>query len=236
MNILLVRVGADQSDGGGKWNGPCDSETRHFCYVPIPETNPTRDGLETSYRLVLSAVETFGTTLPAHFTNHVMHLDPDFEHLTYGDRGDKGRQLSSTLQRDDLLVFYAGLRDTRSRGLVYAIIGMFTVDRIVAARSQPPSDAHRNAHTRRILPPNADDIIVLGRPGKSGRLSEFIHIGEYRSRAYRVTEPLLTEWGGISSKNGYLQRSAVFPSLRDPERFLAWWRSQKPCLVQMNNP
>jgi len=165
-----------------------------------------------------------------------MHLDPDFAHLTYGDRGAKGKQLASLLQRDDLLVFYAGLRDPRDDALLYAIIGLFVVDRIVAANSQPLQDAHKNAHTRRVLPPEADDIIVLGQAGKSGRLKEFIPIGEYRARAYRVTLPLLAAWGGISTNDGYLQRSAVFPSLLDTKQFVDWWQNQNPRLLQTNNP
>jgi hypothetical protein len=123
----------------------------------------------------------------------------------------------------------------RAHTLLYAIIGLFVVDRIVAANSQPLNDAHKNAHTRRALLPEADDIIVVGQSGKSGRLDKFIPVGEYRSRAYRVTLPLLTDWGGISANDGYLQRSAVFPSLRDPKRFVDWWRNQNPRLVQTNN-
>lgn len=115
MKGLLMRVGADQSSGGGRWNGPCDAATRRFCYVPIPETKPTRHGLETPYGLIADAVSSFGLALPPHLAAQNMHLDPDFEHLTYyGDRGTKGKQLSTTLQRDDLLVFYSGLRDARA--------------------------------------------------------------------------------------------------------------------------
>ena len=38
MKGLLVRVGADQSEGGGRWNGLVNSRTGEFVYVPIPET------------------------------------------------------------------------------------------------------------------------------------------------------------------------------------------------------
>ena len=30
MNVLLVRVGTDRSEGGGLWNGPVDSLTGEF--------------------------------------------------------------------------------------------------------------------------------------------------------------------------------------------------------------
>jgi hypothetical protein len=43
---LLVRVAADQSEGGGNWNGPVDSETGEFVYVSIPDDSTMRAGLE----------------------------------------------------------------------------------------------------------------------------------------------------------------------------------------------
>ncbi len=60
------------------------------------------------------AVSAFGLALPTCLVDQKMHLDPNFEHLTYGDRRAKGKQLSATLQRDDLLVFYAGLLQTNN--------------------------------------------------------------------------------------------------------------------------
>ena len=235
MNALLVRVGADQSTGGGRWNGPVDAQTGRFVYVPIPETKPNRPGLAKPYSLLVPALRQSGAKLPDHLVNQRMHLDPDFEHLTYGDRGSKGRQIASTLGAGDLVVFYAGLADQASRKLVYALIGLLVVDRIDRAVEWAASSADRNAHTRRELPTNADDIIVVGRGGVSGRLARCIPIGEYRDRAYRVRKDLLAAWGDISANDGYLQRSAIFPSLLDPHRFWEWWQQQRPELVRENN-
>jgi hypothetical protein len=39
-----------------------------------------------------------------------MHLDPDFQNLTYGDRGDRRGKEISQLKEGDFLAFYAGLR------------------------------------------------------------------------------------------------------------------------------
>ena len=164
-----------------------------------------------------------------------MHLDPDFKHLTYGDRGSKGRQIVSAIGHGDLLIFYAGLKDLRSRQLIYALIGLFVVQRIARAIDWLPEDADRNAHTRRALPGDADDIIVVGQAELSGRLARCIPCGEYRDRAYRVRRDLLKAWGDISANDGYLQRSAVFPSLLDPDRFLSWWKEQGVELVRENN-
>ncbi len=164
MKGFLVRVAADKTDGGGRWNGPVNSETGEFVYVPIPETKPVHRGLEKPYSLIGPALGAFAVMLPSHLADRRMHLDPDFEHLTYGDRGSKGRQLSSSLRRDDFLVFYAGLNAVPSDTLIYAIIG------------------------------------------------------------------------GLSVKDGYIQRSAVFPRLLNVSKFMSWWHDQNPELLRLNNP
>ncbi|MGB8932233.1 MAG: hypothetical protein WCC48_13400 [Anaeromyxobacteraceae bacterium] len=92
-----------------------------------------------------------------------------------------------------------------------------------------------NAHTRRADFP-ATDVIVRATPGRSGRLRRCIPIGEFRNRAYRVRPDLLATWGGISAKDGFLQRSAVPPRFLEPRRFLGWFQAQKPELVAANNP
>lgn len=235
MTCLLVRVGADQSHGGGRWNGPVDSNTGRFVYVPIPETKPVRPGHERPYTALVPPLAEFGLALPPNLADDRMHLDPDFEHLTYGDRGPKGAQIAGAIGGGDILVFYAGLMDVHLHRLVYALIGMFVVERIVRASDVPDAEAHCNAHTRRQLGANADDWVVIARHPGSGRLEHCLAVGEYRDRAYRVREDLLDAWGGISSRNGFLQRSAVFPALLQPQRFLDWWSRQNPKLVRSNN-
>ena len=42
MKGLLVRVGADQSEGGGRWNGSVDGATDEFAGVSIPDPGPLR--------------------------------------------------------------------------------------------------------------------------------------------------------------------------------------------------
>lgn len=84
---MLVRVGADLSAGGGSWNGPVDSQTGEFTYVAIPENRPVHAGLEKPYAALVPALARFGVSLPAHLAGRHMHLDPDFDHLTYGEQG-----------------------------------------------------------------------------------------------------------------------------------------------------
>lgn len=236
MTALLVRVGADQSTGGGSWNGPVDSETGEFAYMPIPENGEVHVGLERLYASFAPALTRFGLELPGHLEGRCMHLDPDFEQLTYGDRGERAKQIRASVGPGDMIVFYAGLADVRRAArLVYALIGLLVVEEIVAALDVPSEQRDSNAHCRRVLAPTASDIVVRGRAADSGRLERCLPIGEYRDRAYRVRRDLLEEWGGLSVKDGYLQRSARLPRFLDAERFMSWLERQRPQLTQANN-
>ena len=232
MKGLLVRVAADQSQGGGHWNGPVDSSSGHFVYVPIPERLPVRPRLNRPYKGVGPALTLFGAALPPHLAPRDMHLDPDFEHLTYGDSGERAKQIRTKLGPGDLLVFYAGLRNVQ---LVYALIGLYAVEEIVAAVTVPPARWHESAHTRIRLPTNSSDIVVRARRDRSGRLEQCIPIGDYRERAYRVWPRLLTAWGGLTVKNGYLQRSARLPEFLDAGRFFNWFQAQSVPVIRRNN-
>src|SRR5687768_5702970 len=92
MRALLVRIGVDQAYG--RWNAPVDASGR-FVFVPIPEKVGTsfHPDLRRSYTEVLPALNAFcakhGRDLcsdlrfPRDLLDHPMHLDPDFERLTY---------------------------------------------------------------------------------------------------------------------------------------------------------
>ena len=236
MNAILVRVGADRSQGGGFWNGPVDGRTGEFAYVAIPENAPLHTGLEQPYNAILPFLARFGVALPPHLAHRSMHLDPDFANLTYGDQGERGKQLRAYLRPGDLIVFYASLADSRSSArLIYALIGLLVVDRFVLAANVPAHERSLNAHSRRILKDDAHDVIVHGRPRISGRLQRCLPIGEFRDRAYRVRSDVLDHWGGLTVKGGYLQRSARLPKFLNPRRFCDWLERQNPELIQANN-
>lgn len=236
MKGLLVRVAADQSEGGGYWNGPADSGTGQFVYVAIPESAPMHPGLNKPYAGLGSPLAGLGATLPPHLSAQDMHLDPDFDHLTYGDRGERAKQIRTKVGPGDLLVFYAGMRDVRPPArLVYALIGLYVVEDIVSALTVPVTRCHENAHTRRILAEGASDIVVRARREVSGRLERCIPIGDYRERAYRVWPQLLAAWGGLNVNNGYLQRSARLPEFSQADRFYDWFQAQKVALLPRNN-
>jgi len=238
MKGLLVRVAADQTNIGGKYNGPVDSNTKTFAYVAIRESKRIRSGqYKKLYQLVNGSVSKFGQSLPKRLVDEPMHLDPDFEHLTYGDENQRGKQITDHVEEGDLIVFYAGLQDIYNhRPLVYAIIGLYVIDEIVENISQIPEPRwNENAHTRLIPSDNSNDIVVRAKPDCSGRLQSCIPIGGYRKNAYRVRRDLLKAWGGISSNDGYIQRSARLPKLKDPEKFYDWFLRQNPVFLKRNN-
>lgn len=244
MKGLLIRVAIDSKFG--KWNSPVYTETGKFFYVPIPEDQTTkfREGLNREYSELIPEISKFcqdyGLTLedlrfPDGLRGESMHLDPDFQHLTYGDESKKANQVKK-MKSGDLIAFYAGLRSINPahKWLVYAIIGLYIIDEIVEANEIPKDRCHENAHSRRIKP-DSGDVIVRAKRKLSGRLEKCIPIGEWRDNAYRVTEELLKRWGGITSNNGFIQRSATLPRFNNPEKFYNWFLSQKVNLIDRNN-
>ncbi len=245
MQALLVRVGIDLTEESGNWNAPVNPDTREFAYVPILEDEggngkkKIRSGYETFYDQ-FEACQKLGGKLDPRLHGKHAHLDPDFECLTYGDEGNRGKPVWK-LANGDILAFYASLRPVKScnQKLIYALIGLYVVDKTKPASEIPKEDWHKNAHTRRN--PDKTDIVVFAKPDLSGRLERCIPIGEFRNGAYRVTNELLSEWGGLCGKDrhiiegGYIQRSAILPSFCDPDKFYEWFQKQKIQLVTRNN-
>jgi hypothetical protein len=245
MKALLVRIGVDQAYG--RWNAPVD-ESGTFVFVPIPEKLGTafHPDLERAYTEVLPALNAFcaahGRDLcselkfPSALLDHAMHLDPDFERLTYGDEGGRRGAGMVGMTAGDLLVFYAGLRPVHAceHKLIYALVGLYVVEEVVPVEAVLPERWGENAHTRKVKWGDTD-IVVRAKPGVSGRLERCIPIGEWRSGAYRVREEVLEEWGGLSVKDGFIQRSIVPPSFTDASRFYQWFMRQGVPLLRRNN-
>jgi len=233
VNGLLVRVGIDSTDGG--WNAPVRLASGGFAFVTITETKPLRPGMARLYDEFAPALKPYGQCVPVGLRGQPTHLDPDFEHLTYGDQGQRGLRVSG-LGRGDVLAFFAALCpvDGPARPLVYALIGLYVIDEIVRARDVPQALWSENAHTRRL--PGETDIVVRARPGVSGRLRRCLPIGELRNRAYRVRRDLLKTWGGLDIEDGYIQRSVRLPAFLGAGKFYRWFLKQQPQLVAANNP
>ena len=239
MNIFLVRVGADKTQIGGGWNGPVDSKTNEFVYASILEDGDIHSGFSKPFTILKPYLNKFKINVPAHLQNANMHLDPDFSHpnLTYGDHKTKGEQIRKLLEKGDKLIFYSGLKDIYDTNeLVYAIIGVLTVREKKDVKDiLDKADWDKNAHTRRRPISKEKDIVVFGEPEESGRLRTCIPIGERRNYQYRVMKDLLEEWGGVSVKDGFLQRSPSFPKLLNPKLFLQWFDKFQPELIHENN-
>lgn len=235
MRAILVRVGIDQAFGG--WNAPIDPRSNEFVFVPIPEDDRTLadPALRTRYddhadELALFAdAKDARCALPDRLRGVPTHHDPDFRYLTYGDIAtNRGREIA-TLEAGDLLVFYSGLRPVApcAHRLIYALTGQYEVAEVLRADQVESSRLHENAHTRMAHRTN-DHLIVRAKPDTSGRFDRAIPVGSFRDRAYRLTPEVLEAWGGISARNGYLQRSARPPRLLDPSRYLEWLGARHP--------
>lgn len=245
MKAILVRVGIDQTYGG--WNAPVDVNSGEFVYAPIPEFGAQHDDCQRSYGELVPVLEQFAAShglalhedlrFPQDLSRTRMHLDPDFQYLTYGDDGDRRGSGLRKLSKGDLVVFYAGLRPIKpgQDPLCYALIGLLVVEDIVEARLVPKLRRDENAHTRRVEC-GAGDIIVRGQPAQSGRLARCVPIGEFRNKAYRVRCGLLEAWGGLTVKDGFLQRSARPPLFLKPERFHQWFLKHEIPLLRQQNP
>jgi hypothetical protein len=213
-------------------------------YVPIPDGAKKEYTPGNAHRFdeIIAPLAVFaekcrvtGLCFPEKLRQRNMHLDPDFKHLTYGDNGVRRGVKISALRPDDLLVFYAGLRSIiHPNELVYALVGLFVIDEVVRAIDVPAERRHENAHTR--WPTiSEDDVIARGKRGLSGRFDRCIPIGQWRDKAYRVCRDVEDEWGGLTVKNGYIQRSAVPPEFRDPSKFYNWFQQQQAILLKRNN-
>src|SRR6266849_3731032 len=245
MKALLVRIGVDQAYG--RWNAPIDADGR-FVYVPIPEKPSTsfHVGLERRYAEVLPPLQRFceehrrdlhrDLRFPQDLLERAMHLDPDFEYLTYGDVGGRRGAGMVNMHEGDLLVFYGGMRPIHRcrHKLIYALMGLYVVQEVVHVANVPPKRWYENAHLRKTKRGDTD-IVVRAKSGLSGRFDRCVPIGEWRDGAYRVRQDVLNAWGGLSVKDGFIQRSAVPPALNMPNQFLDWLQKQGIQLMQRNN-
>jgi hypothetical protein len=244
MKALLVRVGIDSSYG--KWNAPMDPYSKDFIYLPIPEEKRSHAYLKRHYTESLPALTLFcekysinllnDLKFPSPLQGAVMHLDPDFHELTCGDNGARRGAELSRMKAGDIIVFYAGLRPIRSceHKLVYAIVGLYIVDEVIVAAEVNKKRWYQNAHTRRVKH-QGSEVVARAKKNVSGRCEHCIPIGEWREGSYRVRKDILNKWGGLSVKNGYIQRSGVPPQFNHPKQFYNWFLKQNVRLIKSNN-
>jgi hypothetical protein len=132
--------------------------TNEFVFVPIPEARTMAADLATPYSLMMQSLARFERSVPAASARHVrlpaalnhafMHLDPDFEQLTYGDSGTRRGKELTTLSREDLVVFYSGLQPVSKcqQRLVYALVGLYYVSECVRGNRAPIAVVRKRPH------------------------------------------------------------------------------------------
>ncbi len=263
MRAILIRVGADGTPDGGEWNAPVHRESGRFVYMPIIEdTVAFHPGCERRFDEAIDPLMQF---LSDHLAPDIylcgkrkrswkrdaaskrgqpMHLDPDYQHLTYGDNGAKRGSELRDFKPNDLIVFYSGLKAIpTAHDLVYALVGVYVVDEVVkSALLVESSRRGENAHTRKATM-HPTDIVVRARPGVSGRCERCVPIGAKRDgdkSNYYLLPDVEAAWGGFVKADGSrwkspcLNRSATPPLLGNPEGFARWWASQNVSLVRRN--
>jgi len=162
QKALLLQVGVDKQSAGTY--GPI-FEDGSFEYIPRPAKN--KDAAQETYnqrpgrkRLPLAMY------LPRTLKNAPLHDDPEFKTCTFGTASPLRTSLYA-LQRDDLLVFYAGLQpfhaDAYPIGLY--IIGYFTVKDVVAFHNLSKAEAHvfseRLARNPHVKAGNTRDVVFV---------------------------------------------------------------------------
>ena len=144
MRSVAINVGANTNEPG--FRGPIGADGR-FEYVPIPESESTRDGVDvpTYGDLDLSIDVTPVAETP-------VHLDPTFEGVhgcdcyTYGDpHGVKARPLLE-LEAGDYVFFYATLStaDEDSADWIAPEWGAYVIGHFRLSRDPVSASAYRN--------------------------------------------------------------------------------------------
>jgi hypothetical protein len=218
MRALAINVGANTNEPG--FRGPVFPDGR-FEYVPIPETEPTRQSVPTYGDLAPH----LDVEIPEAVRDRPVHLDPEFaeyprcERYTYGDpHGVKAGPVSE-LSTGDYLLFYATLRqegdpaDWQSPEWGAYLVGGFRLarDALTGEEYVDLPDAERapfanNAHVKR--DPFDARVVVLGDRDGSGLYDRAVPLS---SRTAGVdANRLVTDLSDDSGKGPWWRRPLGF--------------------------
>jgi hypothetical protein len=211
MKAMLLRVGIDKGTDGALAPIFADGS---FEYIPLSEKNSSTQEKRTFNNTKGSNGVYFSEYLPDKIINRKLHFDPEYETYTYGDQSVKRNYLLK-LEKNDLLVFYAGLspyKNTNHEEALY-IIGYFQVDDVVDFSEINPTERinyskmyKNNAH---IKSDSFDKLVVIkGNYKTSKLLKRAVLISKKRpnkiGRGYHAVSPEMEVMLGIS---GSIQRS-----------------------------
>jgi hypothetical protein len=219
MKAMLLRVGIDKGTDGAL--GPIFKDGS-FEYIPLSEKNSyTREQMTFKNTKGMNGIY-FSEYLPDRIINRKLHFDPEFITFTYGDQSVKRNYLLK-LEKNDLLVFYAGLtpyKNTAYEEALY-IIGYFHVVDVVdfnefnlELKSIYSKQYKNNAHIKS----NGYDklVVIKGDDIRSKLLDRAVLISEKKlnkiGRGYHAVSSEMEELLGIS---GSIQRSIPPRFVRD---------------------
>lgn len=222
MKAMLLRVGIDKGCGGAL--SPIFDDGS-FEYIPIPEFDHDTKEIRTYQNTSGRKNRPFSDFLPPKICNAKMHFDPEFETFTYGDPSSKRNWLLK-LDKNDLLVFYAGLTPHENDNYPNAlyIIGYFVVEQVTDFNTLSKEETLKfcniyceNAHIKR-KEDLKDLVIVVGNKRKSKLLDKAIIISETQlnkiGRPYHAVSKEMEKLLGIK---GSIQRSIPPRMIREPE-------------------
>jgi len=214
MKAMLLRIGIDSTAGGAL--APIFDDGS-FEYIPIPEGYDS--GERKTYRNIIGRTgKPLSEFLPSAIADCVVHYDPEFVTCTYGDPTSPKRSRLLKLEKNDLLVFYAGLDPYNTvkyeRGLY--IIGYFFVESVIDFNKSTDTEIEHyynvyenNAHLKR-NGSIGDLVMVVGDKNRSKLLDKAIKISQLRDNIngsrYHVVSREMERLLGIS---GSIQRSST---------------------------
>jgi hypothetical protein len=203
--ILLLRVGMDLGFGG---LGPLFPDGT-FEYVPIPDDPRGVTERSLFFRdIPARSGGSLARFVPTKHCEGPSHHNPEFETFTYGDPTRNKRRQILRLGRDDMLVFYAGLRPyEHSRGSKLYLIGYLVVLRVHKVTTlspwPPPAFEHLwgNAHFRRSQG-DEDLVVVEGDPMTSRLLTRAIQLSD-------AQQNVLPEMTNVLGLSGSVKRAGA---------------------------
>ena len=209
---MLLRVGIDKGTDGCL--APIFKDSS-FEYIPLSETDTKSTETRTYKDIKGKNGKLMSFYLPDKVKNRKMHFDPEFDTFTYGDPSSKRNYLLK-LEKNDLLVFYAGLTPFKHEELEEAlyVIGYFTVENVIDFNKLSEDEIEEccklyfnNAHIKRSF--DFDNlVIVTGDKDKSKLLDKAILISEKKlnriGRHYHAVSSKMEKLLGI---RGSIQRS-----------------------------
>lgn len=221
---MLLRVGIDKSSDGVL--GPIFYDGS-FEYIPLSEKDDKTIETKKYNEIVGLKGYPLSAYLPEKIANRKVHMDPEFIDYTYGDEGKKALYLRK-LNKNDLLVFYAGLtpHNTDKYPESLYIIGYITIKHIIVSENYK-SDQDRIKLLREKYPHNShpkrcntrDMVLVAGNPRKSKLLEKAILISQKKlnkiGRTYHAVSPEMEKLLGIK---GSIQRSIPPRFIHDEDK------------------